>query len=461
MLLSRNTPAIRLPNPPTQHNRGNIIISLSSFVQWLGEVAESLGVQIFPGFGASEVLYDKGSVAGVATPDTGIAKDHTKKPEFRRGTEVRGKITLFAEGARGSLSRQLIRKFDLMRDAPSVQSYSIGLKELWRLPDATHRRGQVVHTIGWPGGNSTWAGSFEYHMHNNLLALGYVVGLDYANPNIDPYAQFQEWKRHRRVQKLLHGGECLQFGARVLTEGGYQAIPKLYFPGGALIGCSAGFVNVAKIKGAHTAMKSGMLAAEAAFAALQTGAAHGVELLSYDGAVRSSWITKELKEVRNMRPAFRKAGLLPFMAYSAADAYLLRGHAPFTLRSRQEDHTTTKPLWKCSAKEYSAPDNVTTFDKATSVARSGTSHEEDQPPHLVVADEKVPVEVNFKRYGGIDVKFCPAGVYEYQSVAGGGVRHVINAANCVHCKTCDVKDPTQNITWTMPQGQGGPAYTDM
>ncbi|KAH3759277.1 electron-transferring flavoprotein dehydrogenase, mitochondrial [Pelomyxa schiedti] len=459
-------PRLRMPIPPTTKNRGNIIVSLGNVCKWLAEIATGIGVEVYPGFAAADVLLNNGVISGVKTTDSGRSKDGKKKESFQDGMNLHGRITLLAEGCHGSLSEAVMKKYNL-RAKSSPQSYGIGFKELWRVPDKFHHRGRVVHTTGWPMSNTTWGGSFEYHMHNNLVSLGYVAGLDYCNPYIDPFQEFQRFKRQRALTNMLKNSECIQFGARTLSEGGLQAVPQLHFPGGALVGASAGFMNVAKIKGAHTAMKSGILAAEAAFEALKksnnnsSSTKEPPDLSGYDRAVRSSWIWKELKEVRNLRPTFRHFGLLPFLGWSAADTFILRGKLPITLKISEMDHEMTKPAWKFVPTEYPRPDEKITFSKSTALSKSGTLHPEDQPTHLVLRDKSVPLEVNLKAYGGIDSRFCPAGVYEYVKDGNDGrVKHVINASNCLHCKSCDIKDPTQNIAWTVPE-LGGPQYIDM
>ena len=449
--------AYRLPTPPQMHNSGNYIASLGSLVRWLGQQAESLGVEVYPGFAAAEVLYDdSGSVVGVATGDQGIGRDGQPTAHYQPGVELRAAYTLFAEGCRGSLSEELIARFGL-RDERTPQTYGIGLKELWEVPPENHRPGLVVHTVGWPLDTATYGGSFLYHLENRQVAVGFVVGLDYANPHLSPFEEFQRFKTHPSIRPTFEGGRRIAYGARALNEGGWQAIPKLAFPGGALIGDSAGFLNVPKIKGSHTAMKSGMIAAEAVFAALEQkdGSA---ELTAYPEALRQSWIASELNRARNIRPAFRW-GLWAGMAYAAIDTYLLRGRAPWTFR-HHADHKCLKPAAECPRIEYPKPDGKISFDRLSSVFISNTNHEENQPAHLRLRDPSVPVEINLAIYDGPENRFCPAGVYEFVT-DGGRARLQINAQNCVHCKTCDIKDPTQNIKWVVPEAGGGPNYPNM
>ncbi|KAJ1553689.1 hypothetical protein HK405_007204, partial [Cladochytrium tenue] len=444
--------AIPIPHPPQMTNTGNYIVSLSNFVKWLGEQAEEAGVEIYPSFAASEVLYNEdGSVAGIATNDVGIGRNGLPKDNFERGMEIRAKVTLFAEGCHGSLTKKLVRKFDLRKDAQH-QTYALGLKEVWELDPAKHEAGLVVHTIGWPVDYKTYAGSFMYHLENNLCAIGYVVSLDYTNPTLSPYREFQRFKHHPAIKKYLEGGKVLSYGARALNEGGYQSIPKLIFPGGALIGCTAGFLNVPKIKGTHTAMKSGMLAADAAFDAIAEGTEGAITLQSYETSLRESWVHKELYQVRNVRPSFQSAlGLYGGVMWSGLDTLIFKGRVPFTFRHGHEDHAVLKPLKDVQPIEYPKPDGVISFELLESVSRTGTGHEEDQPVHLrLQRGPKDQLEKNLPVFGGPEQKFCPAGVYEYldDEANPGKKRFQINASNCIHCKTCDIKDPSQNIDWT-------------
>jgi electron-transferring-flavoprotein dehydrogenase len=456
-LFLTETRAFRLPTPPQMNNHGNYIISLGLFARWLGEQAEALGVEIYPGFAAAEVLYDEaGRVRGVATGDMGIGRDGEPKPGHEPGMELLARFTLFAEGCRGSLTKQLFDRFDL-RNGVDPQTFGIGIKELWEVSPDRHRPGSIVHSIGWPLDSSTYGGSFLYHLEDNLVAVGFVIGLDYENPHLSPFDEFQRFKTHPKIRPVFAGGRRISYGARAINEGGYQSIPKLVFPGGALIGCTAGFLNVPKIKGTHTAMKSGMLAAEAVFDALGDESTTIIE--SYPTALESSWIYSELHKVRNIRPSFHY-GLWAGIAYSGLDTYLLGGRAPWTFHHRA-DHDSLKDQGACRSIDYPKPDGEVSFDKNSSVYLSGVMHEEDQPIHLKLADEAVAIDINLARYGGPEALFCPTGVYEFVEADGGGQRLQINAQNCVHCKTCDIKDPTQNITWITPEGGGGPNYPNM
>jgi len=457
----------RIPNvllPRLMGNHGNYIASLGNLCRWLGRQAEALGVEIYPGFAAAEVLYDeRGAVAGVATGDMGIAKDGTHKPEFQPGMELRAKYTLFAEGCRGSLSQELMKRFNL-RDGVDPQKYGIGLKELWQVEPSRHRRGLVVHSQGWPLDSRTGGGSFLYHYGENLVAAGFVVHLNYENPHLSPYDEFQRFKTHPAIRDTFAGGKRLAYGARAINEGGLQSVPKLAFPGGALVGCAAGFLNVPRIKGTHNAMKTGMLAAESAFAALGTGRAHDA-LDDYDSGWRKSWVYEDLWKVRNVKPGL-KWGLWAGTAHGGFHMWMndlgLGALVPWTLRHGKPDHETLKPAAGMPRIEYPRYDGTLTFDKLSSVFLSNTNHEENQPSHLRLRDASVPVSVNLAVYDGPEQRYCPAGVYEYVAdEAGGGRRLQINAQNCVHCKTCDIKDPRQNIRWVTPEGGGGPVYPGM
>jgi electron-transferring-flavoprotein dehydrogenase len=454
------TRAFKLPTPPQMHNHGNYIISLGNLCRWLGQQAEALGVEIYPGFAAAEVLYgEKGEVVGVATGDMGIGKDGKPTANFTRGVELRGKQTLFAEGCRGSLTKTLFEKFDLRRDC-DPQTFGIGIKELWEVEPAKHVQGKIVHTIGWPMSADTYGGSFLYHLENNQVAVGFVIGLDYANPHLYPFEEFQRFKQHPAIRPVFEGGRRIAYGARAINEGGLQSVPGLAFPGGCLIGCAAGFVNVPKIKGSHTAMKSGMLAADAVFAALKAGDAAGKSLEAYPEMLRESWIWDELYRVRNIRPSFH-LGLWAGLAYSAIDTYLFRGRAPWTLHHKP-DHTQLRPAGEMPRIDYPKPDGKISFDRLSSVFLSNTNHEENQPAHLRLKDDSVPVRVNLAIYDAPEQRYCPAGVYEIERDAdGANPRLRINAQNCVHCKTCDIKDPGQNINWVVPEGGGGPNYPNM
>jgi len=450
--------AFRLPTPPQMHNEGNFIISLSNLCKWLAEQAEAMGIDIFPGFPAAEVLYDEeGRVHGVVTRDMGVRKDGTPGPNFQPGMELRARLTLFAEGCRGHLTKRLERRFGL-RDGVGPQTYAIGIKELWEIEPGKHRPGTIVHTIGWPLDSGTYGGSFLYHWGENFLAYGFVVGLDYRNPHLSPFGEMQRFKLHPEFRPLFEGGRRIGYGARALVEGGFQAIPKLVFPGGALIGDCAGFLNVPKIKGTHTAMKSAMVAAECAFEALEAGADRPV-LESYPERLRQSWLWEELYRARNIRPAFR-FGLWGGLAWSGIDTYLFRGRAPWTLR-HHEDHKTLVEASKAKKIEYPKPDGKITFDRLSSVFLANVNHEEDQPCHLRLRDPEIPVKVNLAKYDGPEERYCPAAVYEFVDDGQGGRRLQINFQNCVHCKTCDIKDPTQNIDWVTPEGGGGPNYVNM
>ena len=450
--------AFRLPTPPQMHNRGNYVISLGSLCRWLAEQAEALEVMIFPGFPAAETLHaDDGSVRGVATGDMGVGRDGRPKANFEPGVELLARQTLFAEGCRGHLTKTLAERFSL-REGVDPQTYGIGIKELWEVAPARHQPGLIVHSVGWPMDRSTYGGSFLYHLEDHQVAVGFVIGLDYRNPHLSPFDEFQRFKTHPALRPTFEGGRRIAYGARAINEGGFQAIPKLTFPGGMLVGCAAGFVNVPKIKGTHTAMKSGMTAAEAVFDALEGGGAR--EVTDYPRRLRKTWLWEELRRVRNVRPSFR-FGLWGGIAYSGIDTCLLRGRAPWTFHHRP-DHRALRKASECPRIEYPGPDGVVSFDRNSSVYLSATNHEEDQPVHLTLKDPSVPVRVNLAEYDAPEQRFCPAGVYEIVHDAGGAnPRLQINAQNCVHCKTCDIKDPTQNIHWVTPEGGGGPNYPNM
>ncbi len=449
------TRAFRMPTPPQMHNAGNYIVSLGDVVRWLGAQAEALGVEIYPGFAAAELLEEDGQVVGVATGDMGVGKDGVPGEAYQRGMELRAPYTLLAEGCRGSLTKQAMARFGLAGVA-QPQTYAIGIKELWEIPAEGHRPGLIEHTIGWPLDPRTYGGSFLYHFGTNLVSCGFVIGLDYTNPWLAPFEEMQRFKTHPAVRGHFAGGRRISYGARALNEGGFQSIPRLIFPGGALIGDSAGFVNVPKIKGSHTAMKTGMLAADAVADAL--AAARPAELAAYPEALRASWVWEELRAVRNIRPGFARLGLWGGLANAAFETYVTRGASPWTLRHPHADNETLRPADQAPRIAYPKPDGVLTFDRLSSVFISNTNHEENQPAHLRLADPAVAVDTNLARYGGPEARYCPAGVYEFVGVEEGQPRLQINAQNCVHCKTCDIKDPTQNITWTVPEGGGGPAY---
>ncbi len=444
--------------PPPMHNKGNYIISLGNLCRWLGEQAEALGVEIYPGFAAAEILYhDDGSIKGIATGDMGVLEDGSQGPSYQPGMELHAKYTFFSEGCRGHLGKQLKEKFELEKDV-QAQTYGIGIKELWEVEPDKHQQGLVVHTAGWPLDNQTYGGSFLYHLEDNQVAIGFVVGLDYQNPYLSPYDEFQRFKLHPVIKPTLEGGRRIAYGARALNEGGLQCLPRLSFPGGVLTGCEAGTLNMPKIKGTHTAMKSGMLAAEAAFAAVAQGRAND-DLVEYSDAFKNSWVQQELHVARNVRPSF-KWGMWAGTMYTGIDQILLRGKAPWTFKHHGVDHEQLKKASACTPIDYPKPDGEITFDKLTSVSFSATNHEEDQPVHLTLKNDSVPVDVNLADYDGPEVRFCPAGVYEFIE-EGGSNRLQINSQNCVHCKTCDIKDPTQNITWVTPEGGGGPNYPNM
>ena len=450
--------ALRLPTPPQMHNKGNYIISLGVFARWLAEQAQNMGVEIYPGFAAAEILYDdNGAVRGVATGDMGIGKDGEKTAAYQPGIELHAKQTIFAEGCRGSLTKTLFEKFNLRQNC-DPQTYGIGIKEVWEIPAEKHKQGLVVHTAGWPMDSKTYGGSWMYHLENNQVSIGFVIGLDYQNPHLSPFHEFQRFKTHPEIRKYLEGGRRISYGARALSEGGLQSIPELSFPGGVLVGDTAGFLNVPKIKGNHTAMKSGMLAAEA-IAEMFDADPQGQTCKTYTDKFKQSWMYDELHRVRNIRPSFHKGFWAGFL-YSAIDTVLLRGRAPWTFKNHA-DHTQLKKAKDAPKIDYPKPDGVLTFDRLSSVFISNTNHAEDQPCHLQLKDPGVPVRVNLAEYDAPEQRYCPAGVYEIVQDDAGDPRLQINAQNCVHCKTCDIKDPTQNINWVVPQGGGGPNYSNM
>ncbi|CAL0322101.1 unnamed protein product [Lupinus luteus] len=447
--------AISLPSP--FDNKGNYVISLSQLVRWMGEKAEELGVEIYPGFAASEILYDANNkVIGIGTNDMGISKDGSKKENFQRGVEVKGRATLLAEGCRGSLSEKIMKKYNLReKGGAEHQTYALGIKEVWEVDEQKHQPGTVLHTLGWPLDHKTYGGSFLYHMKDKQISIGLVVALNYQNPFMNPYEEFQKLKHHPAIKPLLEGGTVIQYGARTLNEGGIQSIPYPVFPGGAIIGCSAGFLNVPKIKGTHTAMKSGMLAAEATF-----GALHGsLGMDTYWDALRNSWIWQELYKARNYRPAF-EYGLIPGLALSGLEHYIFRGRYPITLKHGKPDHEATNAAQLHSPIDYPKADGVLSFDVPTSLHRSNTNHDHDQPPHLRLRDPKIPELTNLPVYAAPETRYCPARVYEYVGEQSQ-LKLQINAQNCLHCKACDIKDPKQNIEWTVPEGGGGPGYSVM
>lgn len=458
-----NTRAISLPTPPQMHNEGNYIISLGNFCRWLAEQAEELGVEIFPGFAAAEILYDEaGAVRGVATGDMGIGKDGQPTDNFEPGVELIGRQTIFAEGCRGSLSKQLMETFGLC-DGVEPQTYGIGIKELWEIRPEKHNQGSTLHTIGWPLKPDTYGGSFLYHIADNQVAVGFVIGLDYKNPHLNPFEEFQRFKNHPGIRPIFAGGKRISYGARAISEGGIQSIPKLTFPGGLLVGDTAGFLNVPKIKGTHTAMKSAMVAAEVVLELLaveydEENPGPALEAIAYPEELRKSWLWSELHKVRNIRPAFQK-GLWAGLANGALESYILRGKSPWTL-GHHKDHEQTGKMNDYARIDYPKPDNEVSFDLLSSVFLSGTNHEENQPAHLKLKDESIPIELNLAQYDAPEQRYCPAGVYEIIELDGKPALQ-INAQNCVHCKTCDIKDPSQNINWVVPEGGGGPNYPNM
>ena len=471
VFLSENS-SLRTPNwllPQCFHNEGNYIVRLGFVTKWLAEQAEALGVEIFPGFAAAEVLFnDNGSIKGVATGNMGIGKDGEPTAEFQLGMELHGKYTIFAEGARGHLGKQLIAHFKL--DAgKDPQAYGIGIKELWEIDPARHKPGTVVHTAGWPLQSDTYGGGFLYHLEDNLVTLGFITGLDYANPYISPFEEMQRWKTHQNIRWYLEGDESkgikpakrLSYGARAITAGGILSLHKFVFPGGALVGCEAGFLNVSRIKGSHAAIKTGMMAAEAAYEAIVAGR-QGDTLTAYETAFENSWLYDELYKARNFKAWFKK-GLSTATLMNGLEQFLLKGNIPWTLHRDKPDHLYLKPAAECKPIEYPKPDGKLTFDRLSSVFISSTNHSEDQPAHLTLKDASVPVNVNLAKYAGPESRYCPAGVYEFvdDEARQGAKRLQINAQNCVHCKTCDIKDPTQNITWVTPEGGGGPTYAGM
>ncbi|MCX7892645.1 MAG: electron transfer flavoprotein-ubiquinone oxidoreductase [Burkholderiales bacterium] len=458
VLFLTGTGSFRLPVPPFLHNEGNYVASLGNLCRWLGREAEALGVEIYPGFAAAEVLYhEDGSVKGVATGDMGVGRDGQPTETYQPGMELHARQTVFAEGCRGSLTKTLFARFGL-REGADPQTYGIGIKELWEIDPAKHSPGLVLHTIGWPLASDTYGGSFLYHLENNQVSVGFVVGLDYTNPHLSPYDEFQRFKTHPQIRPFLEGGRRIAYGARAISEGGFQSLPKLTFPGGLLVGDTAGFLNVPKIKGTHMAMKSGMTAAEALIDALADGAPR--EAKAYPEKLRQTWLWDELYRVRNVRPSFYR-GLWAGVLYAGIDQYLFRGKAPWTFRIHA-DHDRLRKASEAPRIEYPKPDGVVSFDKLSSVFLSGTHHEENQVPHLRLADAAVPISVNLALYDAPEQRYCPAGVYEIVRDADGrNPRLQLNFQNCVHCKTCDIKDPTQNINWVVPQGGEGPTYPNM
>jgi electron-transferring-flavoprotein dehydrogenase len=462
VLFLSETKAYQTPNfmiPKALTNHGNYIVSLANVVRWLGQQAEALGVEIFPGFPAAEVLYnDDGSVKGVATGNMGVNREGQPTDAFQLGMELHAKYTLFAEGSRGHLGKQLMTRYDLNK-GKDPQTYGIGIKELWEIDPAKHKPGLVIHTAGWPLANDTYGGSFLYHLENNQVAVGFVVGLSYQNPYLSPYEEFQRYKTHPEIRSFFEGGKRISYGARAITAGGLQSLPKLVFPGGALIGCDAGFLNTSRIKGSHAAIKSGMLCADSVFAALGESR-QGDELASYPAAFEQSWLREELHIARNFKPWMSK-GLVLGTIMTGIDQIVFRGKAPWTLHHQHADHECLKPAADFKPIVYPKPDGKLTFDRLSSVFISNTNHAEDQPVHLTLKNPAVPVDINLTSFAGPEQRYCPAGVYEFIKTEEGKDRLQINAQNCVHCKTCDIKDPTQNIVWVTPEGGGGPNYPNM
>ncbi|HNV59784.1 MAG TPA: electron transfer flavoprotein-ubiquinone oxidoreductase [Rhodoferax sp.] len=468
MVMLSETSGFRIPNfllPECSQNHGNYIISLGALTKWLGEQAESLGVEIFPGFAAAEVLYNEdGSVKGVATGNMGVGKDGNPGENFQIGMELLGKYTIFAEGSRGHLGKQLIARFKL-DEGCDPQSYGIGIKELWEVDPSRHQPGFAMHTAGWPMDEHSYGGSFMYHMEDNKVVLGFVTGLNYSNPYMSPFEEFQRWKTHPNIRYYLENGKGevtakrLSYGARAITAGGLMSLPKTVFPGGALVGCDAGFLNVSRIKGSHSAIKTGALAAEAAYEALQAGRQHD-ELTAYPEAFEKSWLFKELNKSRNFKAWF-KWGLTVATLMNGFEQFTLRGNMPWTIRRTKADHEYLKPAAECKPIDYPKPDGKLTFDRLSSVFIANVNHEEQQPAHLTLKDASVPVNINLAKFAGPEARYCPAGVYEFVKNDDNTERLQINAQNCVHCKTCDIKDPTQNIVWVTPEGGGGPNYAGM
>ena len=469
VFLGKNS-AVRTPNfllPECFQNHGNYIVSLGNVTRWLAQQAENLGVEIFPGFPAAEILYNEnGSVKGVATGNMGVGKDGEPTENFQLGMELHAKYTIFAEGSRGHLGRQLISRFKL-DEGKDPQTYGLGVKELWEIDPKRHQPGFVLHTAGWPMDSETYGGAFLYHMENNQVVLGFITGLDYANPYLSPFEEFQRWKTHPNIRWYLEGDESqgikpakrISYGARAITAGGIMSLPKTVFPGGALVGCDAGYLNVSRIKGSHAAIKTGMLAAEAAYSAIMHGRQHD-ELTSYPEHFEQSWLHEELHKSRNFKAWFKK-GLWVATLMNGIEQFALGGHIPWTLRRDKPDHAYLKPAAQCKPIVYPKPDGKLTFDRLSSVFISNTNHAEDQPAHLTLKDSSIPVQVNLAKFAGPEARYCPAGVYEFVKNEDNTDRLQINAQNCVHCKTCDIKDPTQNIVWVTPEGGGGPNYTNM
>ena len=445
--------------PPVQHNKGNYIISLANLCRWLGQTAENLGVEIYPGFAASEILFnDDNSVKGVATNDMGIDINGEKKDTYEPGIELHAKVTVFAEGCRGHLGKQLIKKYELDKES-DPQQYGIGLKEIWEVSDESHDEGLILHSAGWPLDNNTYGGSFVYHASNNQIYMGYVVGLDYKNPYLSPFEEFQRFKTHPSIKKMIEGGKRISYGARALIEGGVQSLPKMFMPGALFIGCDAGTLNMPKIKGSHTAMKSGIIGAEAIHEYFRDNLS---SLDNFENKFTNSWAYKELHAARNVKPFITKFGLLIGTILTGIDQIIFRGKLPFTLNHAHADHETLMPANRCKKIEYPKPDGKITFDRASSVFLTGTYHAENQPVHLVLEDKNLPIDYTLEKFDEPAQRYCPAGVYEvHKDDDGGNPKFVINSQNCIHCKTCDIKEPSQNINWITPEGSGGPKYSNM
>ena len=445
--------------PPVQHNKGNYIASLANMCRWLGQIAENLGVEIYPGFAASEILYDdQGKVRGVATNDMGLDANNEKKDSYEPGIELHAKTTVFAEGCRGHLGKQLIKKFDLAKNS-DPQQYGIGLKEIWEVPKENHDEGLVFHSVGWPLDNNTYGGSFVYHAENNQIFLGYVVGLDYKNPYLSPFEEFQRFKTHPAIKKMLSGGKRVSYGPRALIEGGIQSLPQMYMPGALLIGCDAGTLNMPKIKGTHTAMKSGMIAAEAINEFLSNSVQ---DLSNYEDLFKKSWVYEELQLARNVKPFFTRFGNILGILLTGIDQFIFRGRLPFTLSHKHADHETLENAKDANIINYPKPDGILTFDKASSVFLTGTYHAENQPVHLQLKDTELPISYTLDKFDEPSQRYCPVGVYEvHRNDDGSDPKFVINSQNCIHCKTCDIKEPSQNINWVTPEGGGGPKYANM
>ncbi|WP_205631982.1 electron transfer flavoprotein-ubiquinone oxidoreductase [Ectothiorhodospira sp. BSL-9] len=459
-LLLTQVRALRMPTPPQMHNEGHYIISLGNLCRWLAEQAEALGVEVLPGFPAAEVLYDEqGAVKGVATADMGRNPDGSEGPRFEPGVELHARQTLFCEGCHGSLTKTLIDRFGL-REGVGPQTYGLGIKEVWEVDPARHRPGQVIHSVGWPLDTRTYGGGFLYHLEDNRVAVGFIVGLDYENPYLSPFEEMQRFKTHPAIRPVFEGGKRIAYGARALVEGGLQGLPKLSFPGGLLVGDTAGFLDVPRIKGSDNAMKSGITAAETVFDLLTSSPTGGLEASDFRRRLDNTWVIRELHRARNIRPGFRW-GLWAGLAHAAVDTYVLRGRAPWTLR-HHADHERLRPAGDCPPIDYPRPDGSITFDRLSSVFLSNTHHEEGQPVHLKLRDPNRPTALNLPVYAGPEARYCPAGVYEYVEAGDANESRLqINAQNCVHCKTCDIKDPDQNIDWVVPQGGDGPNYPGM